>query len=109
MRVSSSLEDKFLAQLRERKLTKGMKRELVFAPGRRFRFDFAWTKQKLAVEINGGVWLRRGGHTSGKGYESDMRKLQLARQLGWTVFSYTAKMVKDECAINEVNEWLKNH
>lgn len=105
---SSPLEDKFLDQLKERKLTRGMKRELTFAPKRRFRFDFAWPARKLAVEINGGTWMRRGGHSTGRGIENDLRKLQLARSLGWTVFSYTNKMVHDLSAIDEVEAWLKN-
>jgi hypothetical protein len=29
-------------------------REYVFAEGRRFRFDFAWPRQRLAVEVDGG-------------------------------------------------------
>jgi hypothetical protein len=31
-------------------------REYVFAPPRKWRFDFAWPDIKLAVEINGGIW-----------------------------------------------------
>lgn len=109
MKKTSPLEEKFLRQLKERGLVRGIQRELTFAPKRRFRFDFAWPKKKLAVEINGGIWLRRGGHSTGKGIENDLRKLQLARSLGWTVFSYSNKMIHDCSAVEEVEAWLKKN
>ena len=35
---------------------------------RRWRFDFAWPDQMVALEVEGGIWKGKfGGHTSGKG------------------------------------------
>lgn len=58
-----------------------------------WRFDFAWPKCKVAVEIEGGVFMRKGGHTSGKGYQKDCKKYNKAIELGWHVLRYTPQMM----------------
>ena len=42
--------------------------EFAFAPGRRWRFDFAWVMPhyKLALEVEGGIWQKDSG-TKGRG------------------------------------------
>ena len=67
-------------------------REHVFCPGRRFRFDFAWIEQKIAVECEGGVWSR-GRHTRGQGFTADTEKYNLAVLHGWRVLRYTPQTV----------------
>jgi very-short-patch-repair endonuclease len=59
-----------------------------FLHGRRFRFDFAWPDQKIALECEGGVWTG-GRHTRGKGFLSDMEKYNHAASLGWLVLRCT--------------------
>ena len=80
--------------------------EFRFSPVRRYRFDFAWEPEKVAVEVEGGVWVR-GRHTRGKGYESDCEKYNLAQRLGWLVLRYTPEMVKDGRAIEEIAATLR--
>lgn len=58
--------------------------ELQFAPPRKFRFDLAWPDKKVALEIEGGVWIG-GRHTRGSGFLRDMEKYNLAALSGWTV------------------------
>lgn len=70
-------------------------REFVIHPSRRFRFDFAWPSQKVAVEIEGGTWAK-GRHVSGAGYERDCIKYNLAQYLGWRVLRYTTTMVRKD-------------
>jgi len=41
--------------------------ELVFHPKRKWRFDYAWEEQKLALEIHGGIHSG-GRHTRGRGF-----------------------------------------
>ena len=61
-------------------------RELAFHPKRRWRFDFAWIQEKIAVEIEGGIFSRRRlGHSSGSGISKDMQKYNEAAILGWRV------------------------
>lgn len=59
---------------------------------RRFRFDYYLPKINIAIEINGGSWMG-GRHTFGKGYETDLMKLNLAQQLGIKVYQFTYDML----------------
>lgn len=60
---------------------------------RRWRFDFAWPEQMVAVECEGGTWIR-GRHTRGKGFEEDCKKYNRATADGWRVFRCTTGMLK---------------
>ena len=66
-----------------------LEREYRFHPTRRWRFDVAFVEQKVAVEMEGGVWTR-GRHTRPKGYKRDMEKYNAAAKLGWIVLRYSA-------------------
>jgi len=65
-----------------------------FHPSRKWEFDFAWPDQKLAVEIEGGIWIR-GRHNRGAGYEQDCEKYNQAVLLGWRVLRFTPEMVEN--------------
>jgi len=56
--------------------------EFRFDMSRRFRFDFAWVEQKIALEIDGGVWMKKARHTSGSGFMRDQEKTNLAAFYG---------------------------
>lgn len=71
-----------------------MYREHRFSAFRDWRFDFAWPDQRVAVEIEGGVWMKNGGHTSGKGYQKDCEKYNAAIEQGWYVLRFTPQMVE---------------
>ena len=62
--------------------------EYRFTPPRRFRFDFALPKQKIAIEVEGGSFMKFGRHGWGKGFQSDCEKYNLAMILGWKVLRY---------------------
>lgn len=72
--------------------------ELHFHPTRRWRFDWAWPDQKLAVEVDGGLFVR-GRHSRGRGSENDMEKLNEALILGWRVLRVSTDMVADGRAL----------
>ena len=60
-------------------------REYVFAPPRKWRFDFAWPAERLAVEIEG--LTRQGGrHQRMAGFERDAEKYEAALLAGWRVY-----------------------
>lgn len=61
--------------------------ELPFHPKRRFRFDYAFPKVKVAIEIDGGIWTG-GRHSGGAGQKKDFEKLNAAAELGWAVLHY---------------------
>lgn len=71
-------------------------REWRFDPARKWRFDFAWPSFKLALEVEGGTWQKRGGHTTGMGYQKDCEKYNHALELGWRVLRYTPQMVEKD-------------
>jgi very-short-patch-repair endonuclease len=59
---------------------------------RRWRFDFAFPEQKLAVEVDGGIYSG-GRHTRGAGVERDCEKYNEALLCGWRVLRLTKQMV----------------
>jgi very-short-patch-repair endonuclease len=75
------------------------------AKPRRFRFDFAFVAQKLAVEVQGAVWTR-GRHTRGGGATSDAEKLSLAAVGGWRVIVATAEHVDSGQAVAWIEQAL---
>lgn len=102
---SSPLEDLFAFQLDSAGLT-GYVREYQAIPGRRFRFDFAWKKERLLVEVQGGVW-NGGAHGRPTGITRDMDKLNQAQIYGWKVLQFDTKMVKSGAALEVVEQFLR--
>lgn len=80
----------------------GIKERLRSAGMNDYRFDFAWPDIKLAVEVNGGIWLKKGGHNTGRGIERDLQKSGAAMKLGWTVYSCTPAMIKSGDALQTI-------
>jgi len=81
--------------------------EFRFHPTRRWRFDFAWPEDMLAVEINGAVYTH-GRHTRGKGAEGDYEKLNEAILLGWSVLQFSTGQVKSGIALQTIERFFKN-
>lgn len=61
-----------------------------FHPTRKWRFDFAFIDQKVAVEIQGGSFSQ-GGHNRGTGQDKDHKKINEAQKLGWMVLQFGTK------------------
>lgn len=63
--------------------------EYRFHPTRKWRFDFAWLFQLVALEVDGGTFQRKGGvlggHSRGSGQRNDREKRNAAIVLGWRV------------------------
>lgn len=70
-----------------------------FHPTRLWRFDFAFPKYKIAVEINGGTFSH-GRHTRGSSLHDEYDKLNAAVLLGWRVMLFDSQHLRDplECA-----------
>ncbi len=107
----SSLERRFVALL----LQSGLPLPLPEHPfardwGRRWRFDFAWPDLRLAVEVDGGIWIPGGGrHNRGAGYEADVEKLNVAVILGWRVLRFTPSHLANGSAITAIRLCVSSH
>ena len=104
---ASELEDIFAAQLDAVGLD-GYVREYQAIPGRRYRFDFCWVKERLAVEIQGGTYSR-GAHARPLGIKRDYEKGNLAVQFGWRVLQFDADMVKSGQALDFTEKMLRGN
>lgn len=101
------LERNFLFQLEHSSLwcktpIPPWERQYRFHPEREWRFDFAWPDFKIAVEIEGGTWVK-GAHTRGAHFESDCEKYAEALCLGWKVLRITTDQVKSTQGL----KWLE--
>lgn len=69
---------------------------------RKWAFDFAWLEQKVALEVEGGIWTG-GRHTRGAGFSKDIEKYNTAVTLGWRV----VKCVPGKLCTEETIELLR--
>lgn len=76
-------------------------REYKFHPDRRWRADFCWIEEKIIVEIDGGTYSG-GRHTRGGGFQKDCEKLNAAAELGFRVFRFTGKDVRQLGALRQM-------
>lgn len=77
--------------------------EYRFLAGRAFRFDLAWPNLRLAVEIEGGLYIEGGGrHNRARGYENDLVKYNVAALLGWRVLRFGPHLLADNSAVAAV-------
>jgi very-short-patch-repair endonuclease len=73
-----------------------------FHPSRKWRFDFAFPDDKIALEVEGGIHTG-GRHTRGAGFKADMEKYNNATLLGWRVF----RVVPTELCMQDTVEMIK--
>ena len=104
--MTSALENLFAFQLDAAGLT-GYVREYQAIPGRKFRFDFAFLRERLLVEINGGTY-NGGAHGRGVGINRDYEKGNLAVVNNWRVLSFDTKQVKSGAALEVVEQLINN-
>lgn len=62
--------------------------EFRFHPTRKWRVDYAFEPQRLALEVEGGVWTR-GRHTRGSGFLRDVEKYNELAARGWRLIRTT--------------------
>jgi hypothetical protein len=71
-----------------------------FHSERKWRFDFAWVPELLAVELQGGSFVR-GGHNRGVQQAKDYEKQREAVRLGWRVLPFNSLDMHDPVAVVE--------
>ena len=65
-----------------------------FDEHRRWRFDYAWPAQRVALEVEGGAWTG-GRHTRGAGFLADIEKYNAANLAGWHVYRCTPEQAQN--------------
>jgi hypothetical protein len=101
----SHLEDLLVWHIRARGLPPA-KREWRIVGDRRFRWDLAWPDARLAVEVQGGIWIK-GGHTTGGGILRDIEKHNLATLAGWRILYATRESIEAGVAVRQIERALE--
>ena len=99
-KAESHLEAEFAQQLAVEGIG-GYVREYQFDPQRDFRWDFAWTEQRIAVEVDG--W----GHNRINRYFTDVEKGNLGAVQGWRILHVTTAMIDDLSGLALVKKALQ--
>lgn len=100
-----------------------IKKEYCFCNGRKWRFDFCFPNEKLAIEVEGGAFKKRtykskrtgklittigGRHNSAKGFLNDMEKYNTAAMLGYRLLRFTPQSIMTSKALDIIKECLIN-
>jgi hypothetical protein len=79
-----------------------------FHPTRKWRFDLAWPGHKVALEVDGGIWVA-GRHSRGAGVKADWEKVNTAQLLGWRVFKCEPKDLTTMDTADMIRMALNDH
>lgn len=80
-----------------------------FHDTRRWRFDYAILDHKIAIEKDGGVWMKGGGaHSRPQNIIRDMEKLTQASVLGWVVIRRVPNELNTTETMNLIRQAIKN-
>jgi len=79
--------------------------EYRFHPIRQWRFDFAWPQKKIALEIEGGIFIG-GRHSRGAGMQKDMEKYNQAALHGWRIIRVQPNNLCKSTTIQLINSIL---
>lgn len=74
--------------------------------GRQWRFDWCWPDARLALEVDGGGFVR-GRHHRPQGFADDCVKLNTAIVEGWRVLRCTPQQVSDGTALAFIGRALR--
>jgi hypothetical protein len=77
-----------------------------FHPTRLWRFDYAWPAQKIALEVEGGIWTG-GRHINPAGFIADLEKYNAAAVLGWRILRMTPKSIATPISVHLVGDAMK--
>jgi hypothetical protein len=77
--------------------------ELKFHKTRNWRLDIAIPSRMIAIEIEGGIFLKTGGrHNRGAGMRNDMEKYAEAVIAGWRLIRIVPEWIKKGIALDYV-------
>ena len=85
----SDLEDTLAFQLRAVEIP--FEQQFRAIKDRKFTWDFK--VDDILIEIQGGVWMDKSGHNTGRGVTRDCEKMNLGVLAGYRLLSFTSDMV----------------
>lgn len=80
-------------------------REYKFHPTRKWRLDYAWPDKFLAVEVEGGVWVK-GRHNHPSGFLKDMDKYNQLTMYGWRLLRFTPQSLVTEESLKLIRHFF---
>lgn len=109
-RRASALESELAGHLAVMQLVPELQHR--FHPERKWRFDFAFPAELVAVELDGGIFAAENGQVAGKhargvGRMKDYEKRNAAAELGWFVLCYGPPQVRSGEAAIQIERLLK--
>lgn len=106
LKTPKSAKDVFTFLLHQR-LGVECVREYRFHPTRQWRFDYAIPDLRIAIEIDGGIWIN-GRHNRASGYLGDMDKFNAAATLGWVVLKFTPQEQYSQKTLELITQTIAN-
>jgi hypothetical protein len=76
-----------------------------FCAGRKWRFDFAFPAERVAVEVQGGIFTR-GRHTRGAALVKEYEKWRAAAMLGWRILPCIPQQIYSTALVEELRAAL---
>lgn len=84
-------------------------REYKFHEVRKWKIDFCWPDYLLAVEIEGGIWLKedkQGRHNRGSGFIKDKEKYNELALKGFNLLRFTPNETRNGKAVKVIKQWF---
>lgn len=79
-----------------------------FHTTRKWRFDVCWPEYKVALEVEGGLWLPKGGrHNRPVGMVKDMEKYNTAAEMGWRVLKVEPKKLMTSATVEMIKRAIE--
>lgn len=72
-----------------------------------FTADIICRDLKIIIEQNGGLFLKKGGHSTGLGISKDYKKSNLANYLGYYYFQFTPREIDDNSYLELIEKTTK--
>ena len=88
-----SVDFKVFLKMFGKESNEGFVQEYRFHPIRKWRFDFAWPNNMVAVECDGIIWKACGGRHN---TDADREKINTAVSLGWSVLRFSGNQIKSD-------------
>ena len=79
----------------------------LFDTERGWHLDRYNAQRQVAVEIHGGQYMRKSGHSNAAGQQRDWEKLNRCNELGITLFGLTTAMVNAD-EVEKILQWVRN-